>query len=204
MKRPPPALFILAATLFPIGCGDAADGTAPPAPPTASQVVIVSGDNQRARITRALPAVIVVKATSASGAAVPGAGIVFTVTSGSVTPASATADAGGTATTTWTLGPEAGPQSLTARLAGGTGTPATVNATADPALLVRVTVLDGDRQQVVTGTAAVVAPSVRVTEPGGTPVPDVRLRFTATGGTVAAAEAVTDATGRATAGGSRF
>jgi hypothetical protein len=182
------------------GGGDSGSGPSGPPAPTAAQVVVVSGDNQRARITRALPSPIVVRALSSSGSPVSGATVSFSATGGTVSPSSATTDAAGSASVNWTLGATAGVQQLTVRLANGAGSPVTVTATADPALAVSVQVVDGQAQQVVVGTPASVAPTVRVVDGAGAPVAGVRLRFTATGSTIAVAEPVTDADGRATVG----
>lgn len=179
--------------------GSGGDGTGPA--PSAQSIAIVSGDQQRARITRALPEPVVVVARTAAGAPVPGATITFSPASGTVEPTSATTDASGRASTRWTLGPSAGAQTLTARLASGSGSLLSITATADPAIEVLVTTLDGDRQQAIVGSPVLVPPTVRVTDRTGGPVRDVRVRFVPTAGSaVATADALTDSDGRATAG----
>jgi uncharacterized protein (TIGR03437 family) len=64
----------------------------------------VSGDNQVPTSTGALPAPVVVRLTDANGLPYPGALIQATAAGGSVTPATATADASGQASFQWTPG----------------------------------------------------------------------------------------------------
>lgn len=195
----PHAVAVMAALMSGACGGSGGDGTGPA--PTAQSLAIVSGDQQRARITRALPAPVVVVARTAQGAPAPGATITFSPSSGTVDPASATTDASGRASTRWTLGPSAGDQTLTARLASGSADVLSITATADPAIDVVVTALDGDRQQAIVGSPVLVPPTVRVTDRAGAPVRDVRVRFVPTAGSVVAtAEGLTDGEGRATAG----
>lgn len=69
---------------------------------------------------------------TANGAPVVGTTVTFAVTSGggAVSTASATTDATGRASTSWTLGPSAGTQLATASKPGTTGSPVTYTATA--------------------------------------------------------------------------
>ena len=193
-------LLALACTFAACGGGDGGS-TAPP-PTGASTLALVSGDGQRARITRALPLPIVVVARSSSGASVSGATVTFTPSSGSIDPASATTDASGQASARWTVGTTAGAQTLSVRLSNGAGSPLTISATVDPALSVTIVALDGDRQQALMATAVPVVPRVQVRDALGAPLSGIGVRFAVTvgGGSVSNALVVTDATGVATAG----
>ena len=100
----------------------------------------VSGDNQVATSAGPLPAPVVVRLTDINGLPYPGARIQAATAGGSVTPATATADASGQASFQWTPGPatvnrlvlslEAAP-TVTLTLAAGSAVPvigAVVNA----------------------------------------------------------------------------
>ncbi len=197
----PHRLLIGALAAFLASCGGGSEGGTEPPPPGASKLILASGGGQHARISRALPTPVVVRAISASGSPVAGISVIFTVAAGSVEPSSATTDASGQASTTWTLGLSAGEQTLTARLVSGAGEPLTVAATADPALAVTLSVIDGDAQQAVVGTATLIPPTVLVRDAGGVPMAGVRLRFQvrAGGGQVTGNVVTTDLLGRAAA-----
>ena len=181
-------------------CGGSG-GVGPP-PAGENVLAIVSGDGQHARVTRELVQPIVIIVRNASGSAVAGASVTFAPSSGTVGTTRATTDANGQATVRWTLGTTAGPQTLTVRFATGTGAVLTINATADPAVVVSILASDGDRQQAVVGTAVGVTPSVIVRAVDGAPASGVAVRFTVTagGGAVEGATATTDANGKASAG----
>lgn len=193
------AAAVIAALVISACGGSDSNGTGPT--PTASVIVLVSGDQQRARITRALTDPVVVVARTAAGVPVPGVTVSFSAGAGTVDPSSVTTDAAGRAAARWTLGASPGTQTLSARLASGAGASVAFTATADPAIEVVVTALDGNRQQAIVSSAVLIPPTVRVTDRAGTPVSGVRLRFTPTGGSVVAvSEPITDADGRATVG----
>ncbi len=187
------------ATVFAGGCSS----PGPSGPPAGNNVLaVVSGDGQHARITRELPLPIVIEVRSASGTAVSGAAVTFTPSTGSVNAATATSDTNGQASVRWTLGLATGAHALTVRFASGAGPTLTVNATADPATVVQIQVLDGDRQQAVVGTAVGTAPSVMVRDAQGNPMPGIALRFAvmAGAGVVGSTTATSDAAGIATPG----
>jgi hypothetical protein len=98
----------------------------------ASSLQVTSGGNQSAAVSTRLPNAITVRAVAQDGVPVPGQPVSFQASAGgSVSPASATTDASGNASTNWTLGPNAGTQSLTI---SSYGLPSTlVNATATSA-----------------------------------------------------------------------
>lgn len=128
--------------------GDAGPGE--PETPTATQIAAVSGDGQSGTVGAALPSAIVVKVTDARGTAVSGVAVSFVVVSGggSVSPSSATTDASGQASATWTLGSGAS-QIATASVTGLTSVTFT-------ATLAAWRVFHGNRQH--TGQAAVNGP----------------------------------------------
>src|SRR5688500_20248138 len=84
--------------------------------PAASQLAIVSGNNQDALVGSTLPQQLVVRATDANGAPVAGVGITFTVTAGggSVQPGVATTGGHGSASASVTTGSGSGAHTLAA------------------------------------------------------------------------------------------
>lgn len=94
--------------------------TATATPGTASQLTIASGNNQVAGASQPLPLPVVMQVTDAWGNAVAGVTVSFSVTSGggSITPGSATTDATGRASASWTLGSSLGLQGAQATVAG--------------------------------------------------------------------------------------
>jgi len=86
----------------------------------ASQIQIVSGNGQVQLVGQALPSPLVVKVVNGSGSPLAGATVTFSVASGSasVSPTTATTDAGGLAKTTVTLGSAAGNVQINASVNG--------------------------------------------------------------------------------------
>ena len=89
-----------------VACGGKDGGTAPCTPGPATQLE-VSGNNQSWYYSNPLPNLYKVTARDASGCAVPGIVVQWTVTqgTGSVNPTQSTTDASGVASTLHTLGP---------------------------------------------------------------------------------------------------
>ena len=98
----------------------------------ATAIALVSGGNQTANAGSTLPQPVVAQVRAVDGVGVAGVTVTFAVASGAgvITPASAVSGANGQVSTSWKLGPTAGPQSMTATTTGLTGSPITVNATA--------------------------------------------------------------------------
>jgi hypothetical protein len=102
----------------------------PGAPDT---IVVVEGNAQVARVGEQLPEPIVILLLDAAGNRIPDSSIEYSVTTGggSVVGSATTTDSLGLATVgAWTLGPEAGQQTLTVFIAGGPQSQ--VTATAEP------------------------------------------------------------------------
>lgn len=96
------------------GCGDGSG----PGNNTPASLQVVAGDTLRGDAGDSI--VVIVKVVNASGGAVTGATVSWSVTSGDaiVAPASSTSDALGRASTTVVLGPTPGPLSVTAAMTG--------------------------------------------------------------------------------------
>ncbi|MBW3569704.1 MAG: Ig-like domain-containing protein, partial [Gemmatimonadetes bacterium] len=95
-------------------------------------IIIQTGRHQAAMAGTALPANPTVVVRDAGGNPIPGMQVTFAVTSGggSVGTAVVTTDASGLASPgSWTLGPVAGPNTLSASIAGITGAPAVFRGT---------------------------------------------------------------------------
>lgn len=131
--------YCLAAVLFAAACGGGGStGTPPPPPPPpptpANLTKQPNTDNQTANVGQTVAIAPAVKVTSATGAAISGVAVTFAVASGggSVTGANQTTGIDGVATVgSWSLGPSAGTNTLTATISGSgiTGNPATFTAT---------------------------------------------------------------------------
>ncbi len=163
----------------------------------ADALVQVSGNNQSTPTGTLLTSSLVVQVTDRFGNAVAGHTINFAVTSGggSVSPTSAATDANGEAATQWTLGAAAGTQTAQATAAGVTmGSPAAFTA---EGLVGAVALNDGNGQTGLVGFGVNVAPSVLVTNSGGTPLAGITVTFAVAGGggSVTDAVRVTDAAG---------
>jgi plastocyanin len=100
------------------------------APPTASAIALVSGDNQNGKTLAALGSPFIVKVTDDQGAGVAGVAVNWAVASGdgSLSASSTTTNGSGEASVTFTSGMTTGASTVTASAAGLTGSPVTFNA----------------------------------------------------------------------------
>jgi VCBS repeat-containing protein len=154
----------------------------------AARIDVVSGDGQTAIVSAALPANLVVRIVDSRNRPVEGQQVEFAAAAGSglLTPASASTDADGRASSQWVLGPATGGQTATARPVGN-GAPASLtasfSATATASQAARVVKQAGDNQTATAGTAVAVPPTVRVFDINDNPVAGVPVTFAvATGG----------------------
>jgi uncharacterized protein YjdB/lysophospholipase L1-like esterase len=171
------------------------------------------GDGQSAAPGTTLPIAPSVIVTDQDGFAAAGATVTFSVTQGggSITGAVAVTDAGGTARVgSWTLGPQAGPNTLSAATPGAEGSPVIISATAvqappppPPALpATTIAIFAGDGQTAAPLTAVAIPPAVKITDATGQPVAGKTVVFSVRsgGGTITGATATSDANGIATIG----
>ena len=182
-----------------LGILEPVEFTAMAVAPAASQLAIVSGNNQDALVGSALPQQLVVRATDANGAPVAGVGITFTVTAGggTVQPGIATTGVNGSASATWTLGAGAGAQTVSATAPGTNAVLFTATARANTAR--SAVVVSGNGQ---TGPVNTMLPAplvVRLLDGTGTPVSGATVLFSASGtnGSVTPTSATTNANGEA-------
>jgi hypothetical protein len=168
-----------------------------------SNLVLVSGNTQTGTAGQALANPLVVEVTDASGNAVSGVTVNFAVTAGggSLSATQAITTAVGTASVVWTLGPNVGPNTVSATSGSLSGSPVAFTATGTaptvvPAALVLVS---GSGQAAAAGQALPNPLVVKVTDASGNPVSGVTVNFavTAGGGSLSAAQATTTSTGTA-------
>lgn len=152
----------------------AATATAGPA----TQAGAEAGGSQAASRESAVPTAPRVAVRDAYGNPVAGIAVRFAVTGGggSVTGASQTTGTDGQAAAgSWRLGPATGTNTLTATFPG-TGLPAVVfTATATASAYGSISVVAGNNQAAMAGTAVPIPPSFIVRDPQGVPVPGVTI-----------------------------
>jgi hypothetical protein len=162
-----------------------------------SKIEIVSGNAQSGVAGNPLAAPVTVRARDLNDKPVANWGIGFAPSNGgSASPNPATTNGNGEASTTWTLGPVAGQQTLTATLTTAGGTLVTVQFTATATGVVQVQKLAGDNQTGVLGTQLPVALKVKVVGANSTPIPGASVAFTGAG-SVSATPVTTNAAGEA-------
>jgi adhesin/invasin len=170
-----------------------------------SALTTPTGDNQVALIGTPVSAAPSVKVVDAFGNPVTGATVTFQVTSGggSVSGAAPVSSASGVATVGgWTLGASPGTNTLSASLAGVTGSSVSFTATAVTAAATTIAANAGNNQTAAAGSAVGTPPSVKITNAVGSPVAGVTVTFAVAsgGGSVSGATSTSDASGIATVG----
>lgn len=180
-------------------CNDGSNTTAP------TDIGMLSGDQQTARVGQPLPAPLVVRVTDAAGAPVAGVSVSWAAQGGgSVSSGSTETDSDGLASVQRVLGPQLGEQTTTASVAGLKGSPVTFVSRAVPG---------GQGVTVITQPAAealstevwdpAAQPVVAVGDEGGNPIVGTTVTATLASGSgtlEGATTATTDANGIATFG----
>lgn len=171
----------------------------------AAELVLVDGNEQVGPAGTDLASPVVVRVVDVEGRPVPSIEVDFVVESGggAVEPAAATSGSDGLATATWTLGPGAGSQRLSARTPrGGDGSLLEVEFTAT-AVAGSGSVLVGVRGDDQTGpVSSALADSlvVKATDALGNPVANVEVTWSVSGGgSISPATVVTGTDGLAAA-----
>ena len=190
--------------MFHLGCGD---GVGLPDEGVPSDIKAFSGDDQTGPAGGTLAQPVVVRVTDRSGRPVANQSVAFAPAtgSGSVTPASATTDNQGKASTAWTLGAAAGAQSLTARAQGGDapdGLDVALTAHAVSGAATQIAIASGNEQ---TGSVSSALPDslvARVIDAEGNPVAGIEVQWSvseAGGGSISPEVVVTGEDGLAAA-----
>lgn len=184
-------------------CGGEDEVTAPPQP-TATTLVVVSGNEQTGTVSQSLPAALVVRVNDQSGNPMAGIGVTFAVAAGggSVATASTTTGQDGQASTTWTLGTTAGGNHQVTAAATGVGSSVTFAATADPDVGRVISAVSGDGQNSFRGTKVPMPIVVLVRDQFANPVTGHLVAFVAlaNSGTLDSAVAFTNVNGEAQTG----
>lgn len=167
-------------------------------PSTPATITANSGTTVTGRAGTAVPVTVTV--LTSNGKTLASTPVTFAVSTGggAVSPGTATTDANGQASTSWTLGGTLGAQTLTITASGITQT---VTATVSAGLPATVAVSAGAGQTAAVTTPVATAPAFVVKDAAGNPVSGVSVSFTSTpGGTVNPATVTTDASGIARVG----
>jgi len=165
-----------------------------------ASVVAVAGDAQTATVGTAVPIAPTVLVRNAVNDPVSGVAVAFAIGSGggTVTGATPVTDANGLATVgSWTLGTTAGPNTLTATVAGLT--PVTFSATGAPGPVATLSIVSGDGQTADAGTPLGAPLVVAAADAHANPVSSVPVAWSASDGSVTPSNGTTDANGRAQA-----
>ena len=173
-------------------CGGGGDGVIGPTPNT---IVVSSGNNQVGPAGAALPESLAVLVRDAAGDPLPGVNVNFSVTAGggSVSPGSRQTDASGIAKTRFTLGPNAGTQTVNGT--AGSLTPAPFSAVSQINGAVNIANNTTGPLTDTVGTIRAESLAVLVTNQSATPIQGVTVTWASTGGTVSATSVPTSATG---------
>ena len=165
--------------------------------PIVGTIAAASGDLQTGVVGQPLANPVVVSVVDQNGVALSGVVVSWEVLgqSGSVSSPTSTTDVNGQASVIWTLGTEAGTDSLRASLANGSSVIFTATAVEEDNGL-NLAIVSGDDQSVTVGTAS--APMIiRATDDDGNPLSGVVLNWSANNGTLSAASTTTGADGTA-------
>ena len=187
-------------TLAAWACGG--DSTTNPPPPTVTvaKASTANGDAQQGTVGAALTNPLRVVVTEA-GAPKAGVTVAWSATGAGalMTPASATTDADGIATSSWTLPQAAGAASAHAAVSGATGSPVTFSATALAGAATQLALKGGNSQSGPISTALTNPLQVSVKDAFGNGVSGVTVNWavTAGGGSVTPASSTSDGSGTA-------
>jgi Kelch motif protein len=157
--------------------------TATPAP--ASAISVQAGNGQTAVAGAALPISPTVQVSDQFGNPIGGVIVTFAVTAGGggvVNASQPTGTNGNASAGTWTLGPQAGPNTLTATSPGLTGSPVMFTAAGMVGTAAQLVVLSGNNQFASPSATLPNQPTVRVVDANGNGVPNVAVTFTVTSG----------------------
>ncbi|MEO7086934.1 MAG: Ig-like domain-containing protein [Gemmatimonadaceae bacterium] len=181
-------------------CGGTTETKTPPVVKDVTPATVVPSATDTLRgVVGTSPGAVSVIVKNKSGELIDSAVVTFAIGSGGgIVGSSSVRTVSGQASTTWTLGQSVGLQTLTATVGGLT---ATFNAIASASTAAAITKVAGDLQTATIG-ANVTAPSVKITDKFGNPVPGALVTFSVTGGggLVSGAAVNTGADGVATVG----
>jgi hypothetical protein len=158
-----------------------------------ARLILVGGDNQRARAGAQLVKSIKIRVTDRTSNPVAGATVAFSVSGGSVADTALQTDSLGVASTRWTMGRTAGAQTLVVRI--DSVPPLRVPARALPGSPANLSFheppVEGQMGRALPGKIVAV-----VTDVYGNPVPDAVVSFVTRSGGVTPSRAAADTAGR--------
>ncbi len=186
-----PIVLLAVAAVALAGCSDS---TRPEPGLTASAVSGSDGQSTIAGVALPLPLRVLVQE---DGAPKEGVMVTWTVSAGTVTPASSLTDASGIGATSWTLGSTPGPMSATATVSGAKDSPVTFSAAALSRPGMVASIAGGDRQTGRVGAPLLAQLRVRVQTFGPTNA-GVTVFWSPTDGHATPISSVTDSSGYAT------
>ena len=191
-------LGLLAAGVILAACGSSNE---PSRTPTA--VVIITGNNQTGAAGAALAQPLTVQVNDKQGDGLQGIAVTFAVTAGGGTLQAATVstNAQGQAATSWTVGTAVGAANTATASVSGVTTPATFSASVTAAPVASGTVVQGSAQSGAVGTALGQTVVAEFRDAFNNVVSGAAVTWTVTGGggSLAGAQATTDAQGQAAA-----
>jgi hypothetical protein len=150
-----------------------------------AQLSVNDGDNQAAVVGSAVATAPSVVVKDSSGTAVAGATVTFTVASGggSITnPVVVTGTDGIARVGSWTVGPQAGRNTLTATTVGAANSVVTLTGTGMAGMATQMVPGGGNNQSATVGTAVRTPPSVVVLDQFNNPVAGIAVTFAVTSG----------------------
>jgi hypothetical protein len=153
---------------------------------------VVSGDRQRASVTKPLAKPIVLRVADAGANLIAGAQIAVSVSAGTVEDSIATTDSSGVARIQWTMPRSSGDISLAARIEG-VRSAARISAHASAAAPANLSFEETRQAKTAARTRKVAA---MVTDLYGNPVSDALVVFSSETASIAPARAITDGSGR--------
>lgn len=159
-----------------------------------SDIVVVSGDRQKAAAAAALKRPVVIRVVDANGNGVRDVPLILSLSHGTVADSAPRTDSTGSATIRWTMGRSATAHSLAVHVTG-VDKLLKVSATASPAAAANLSFEDAPAVKSATRSRAKRVYAL-VTDVYGNPVPDAPVMFTSRSGTVTPGRAVTDDKGR--------
>jgi len=155
-------IVLIAAVAAVDGCGGSANTGTGPTQRTPAAIGLVSGDHQTGTVGQTLAQPLVVRVTDKAGAGISGVSVTWAVTvgGGSLSNPATTSDAQGQAVLVWTLGHTAGSNSVTAAVAGLSGSPVQFAAIGAAGAVSRLVFT---RQPTATPAGFPITPSVQIT-----------------------------------------
>lgn len=195
LRQLTPFMLLLGSLVSGCGGGGGADAGMPPSTTAIAKASGNSGDAQSGTVGQPLADPLRVVVTQ-GGAPSSGATVTWSTTvPGASLAASSTTDANGVASDAWTLGNTAGSQTAQAALSGAAGSPVIFTATAAPGPATTLAEAGGNNQSAEINTQLASAVQAKASDQFGNGVPGVSVEWTATGGTVSAPTAVSNAAG---------